>query len=110
MAKDKHYNCMIHSARWLRLRRDKLGDSPLCERCEEEGRHNLATEVHHVIPVEDGMTWQETERLMYDYHNLRALCHACHVKTHQEMGRSGKLYAQRKRVNGIKRFIEKFIG
>jgi 5-methylcytosine-specific restriction endonuclease McrA len=109
MAKDKDYQKMIHTSRWMRLRRDKLSDYPLCERCEEEGRHSLAVEVHHVIPVEDGLTRQEKERLMFDYHNLRALCHDCHVKTHMEMGRSGKAYAERKRKNGIRRFIDRFI-
>lgn len=101
---------MIHTGRWLRLRRDKLSDYPLCERCEEEGRKTLAVEVHHVIPVEDGLTKQEKERLMFDYHNLRALCHDCHVKTHMEMGRSGKAYAERKRKNGIVAFAKKFLG
>ena len=109
MAKDKDYQKMIHTSRWVRLRRDKLSDYPLCERCEEEGRHSLAVEVHHVIPVEDGLTRQEKERLMFDYHNLRALCRDCHVKTHMEMGRSGKAYAERKRKSGIRRFIDKFI-
>lgn len=51
MAKDKDYIRMIHTARWLRLRRDKLTVQPLCERCEEEGRLAPATEVHHVLPV-----------------------------------------------------------
>ncbi len=109
MAKDKDYQKMIHTSRWLRLRRDKLSDYPLCERCEEEGRHSLAVEVHHVIPVEDGLTRQEKERLMFDFHNLQTLCHGCHVKTHMEMGRSGKAYAERKRQSSIKRFMNKFI-
>ena len=109
MGKDRDYRRMIHTARWLRLRRDKLGDFPLCERCEEEGRHTPAVEVHHVIPVEDGVTRQEKERLMFDYFNLRALCHDCHVKTHVEMGRSGKAYAERRQKEGIKRFVAKFL-
>ncbi len=109
MAKGKDYIRMIHTRRWLRLRRDKLSDCPLCERCEEEGRHALAVEVHHVRPVEDGLTMQDKERLMYDYHNLRALCHDCHVKTHTEMGRSGKAYADRKAKEGVKRFLNKFL-
>ncbi len=100
---------MIHTGRWLRLRRDKLSDFPLCERCEEEGRHSLAVEVHHVVPVEDGVTRQEKERLMFDYFNLRALCHDCHVKTHVEMGRSGKAYAERRAKDGLRRFVNKFL-
>ena len=109
MARDNDYRRMIHTGRWLRLRRDKLSDFPLCERCEEEGRHSLATEVHHVVPVEDAVTRQDKERLMFDYHNLRALCHDCHVRTHTEMGRSGRAYAERREKNGIRRFIGKFM-
>lgn len=75
---------MIHTERWLRLRRAKLTRAPLCERCSEEGRTSAATEVHHVKPVEDGLTCREKERLMFDYHNLRALCHDCHVRTHSK--------------------------
>ena len=39
--------------------------------------------------VEDAMTQTEMRRLMFDVHNLRSMCHDCHVKTHTEMGRSG---------------------
>ena len=109
MAKDKDYKKLIHTTRWLRLRRDKLSDFPLCERCEEEGRVTAATEVHHIIPVENGLTRQEKERLMYDYTNLKALCHDCHVKTHTEMGRCGKEQAKSRAKNPLLRFVEKFM-
>lgn len=109
MAKDKDYKRMIHTARWLKLRRDRLSDYPLCERCEAEGRHTLAVEVHHVIPVENGITRQEKERLMFDYFNLQALCHGCHVKTHTEMGRSGKAYAEKTAKSRLRRFADKFL-
>lgn len=94
MAKDKDYKRMIHTSRWLKLRRDKLSDYPLCERCEQMGKVTAATEVHHVHPVEMGLTRQDKERLMYDYFNLRSLCHDCHVQTHVEMGRCGKVQAK----------------
>lgn len=68
-----------------------------------------ATEVHHVIPVEDGLTRAEKERLMYDYSNLRALCHDCHVRTHTEMGRCGKAQARNRAAEHLKRFKEKFL-
>ena len=90
MAKDKDYRRLIHTAQWVRLRRAKLTAFPLCERCREEGRLAPATEVHHIRPVEEGLTLREKEQLMFDPHNLRALCHECHVKTHTEMGRCGK--------------------
>lgn len=81
---------MITGARWQRLRRQVLGEHPLCERCAEEGYVKAASEVHHVRPAESGATPDERERLMYDPGNLRALCHECHVKTHIELGRSGR--------------------
>ena len=109
MAKDKDYIKLIHTTRWLRLRRDKLSDFPLCGRCEEEGRGAAATEVRHIIPVGGGLSRQEKERLMYDYTNLRALCHDCHVKTHTEMGRCGKEQARNRARDHITRFVKKFL-
>lgn len=100
---------MIHTAHWLRLRKAKLSACPLCERCAEEGLTRAATEVHHVTPVEDGLTLREKERLMFDYHNLRALCHECHVRTHVEMGRSGKRQARKRAEEHLKRFADKFV-
>ncbi len=109
MAKDKDYIRFIHTARWLRLRRDKLSDYPLCERCEELGKVTAATEVHHIIPVENGLTRAEKERLMFDYFNLKALCHECHVKVHTDMGRCGKVQAKNRAKEHLKRFVNKFL-
>lgn len=109
MAKDKDYNRLIHTSKWLKLRRWKLSGHPLCERCEEEGRMTAATEVHHIKPVEDGLTKSDKEMLMFDRYNLRALCHDCHVKTHVEMGRCGKEHAKRKSKEHLQEFINKFL-
>lgn len=109
MAKDQDYNRLIHTTKWLRLRRDKLSGYPLCERCEELGRVTAATEVHHVIPVESGLSKQEKERLMYDYFNLKALCHECHVKVHTDMGRCGKAQAKNRAKEHLKRFVKRFL-
>ena len=40
MAKDKEYIKLIHTSRWLRLRRDVLSAHPLCQACEAEGLLN----------------------------------------------------------------------
>lgn len=109
MAKDKDYKRLIHTERWLLLRRDKLTAYPLCERCRAQGVISAATEVHHVKPVEDGLTYREKAALMFDRHNLQALCHDCHVKTHTEMGRSGKEQAKRRAKEHLQRFKEKFL-
>ncbi len=108
MTKDKDYNRLIHTVRWLKLRKSKLSDHPLCERCEEEGRITAATEVHHHVPVEYAITYAEKARLMYDPNNLRALCHNCHVKTHTEMGRSGRDATKRRTAEQVKKIVKKF--
>lgn len=110
MAKDKDYRRLIHTAQWVRLRRAKLTAFPLCERCMEEGRLAPATEVHHIRPVEEGLTLREKEQLMFDPHNLRALCHECHVKTHTEMGRCGKKQAKERAEAYLLRFKDRFMG
>ena len=109
MAKDKDYIKLLHAARWIKLRHKKLSKNPLCERCKEEDRITPATEVHHITPVEVGLTRQDKERLAYDWHNLKALCHDCHVKTHAEMGRSGKVQVKNRTREHLKRFAEKFL-
>lgn len=109
MAKDKDYIRMIHTGRWLRLRRAKLTSDPVCERCLAEGRITPSQEVHHVTPVEDGLTARDKRTLMYDPHNLQALCHDCHVKTHMELGRCGKAHARRRAAEHRERFIKKFL-
>lgn len=107
---DSLYRRMIHSAQWARLRRSKLAVCPLCERCQAEGRLRAATEVHHVVPVDDAMSASDKRRLMFDPHNLRALCHDCHVQTHTEMGRSGAAQARRRQTALLDDFRRKFLG
>lgn len=58
-----------YTATWSRLRRMKLADSPLCQRC---GR--AATLVHH----RDRDTGNSSED------NLESLCSACHRCEHKE--------------------------
>lgn len=108
MAKDKDYIKLIHTSRWMRLRRDTLTAHPLCERCHSEGYVTPATEVHHRRPVDEGINYNEKYRLMYDPNNLCALCHDCHVKVHTEMGRSGKEATRRRNAEQVRRVIVKF--
>lgn len=86
----------------------KLTQNPICERCAEEGRLSAATEVHHIIPVETGRTPQEKARLMFDVHNLRALCHECHVRSHTEMGRSGKAATAMRNARWLADFARRY--
>lgn len=110
MAKDKEYNQLIHTGRWLRLRRDVLTAHPICQRCEHEGKITPATEVHHVRPVEEAVGKAERRQRMYDPANLRALCHDCHVRTHTELGRCGKAATKKRNAEQTRQVIEKFFG
>lgn len=110
MAKDKDYIKLIHTQRWLRLRRDKLTAQPLCEECRKAGFVTAATEVHHRVPVEYGLSYWQKERLMFDAGNLVALCHDCHVKAHMEMGRGGKAATKRRNEAQISEAKARFFG
>ena len=108
MAKDKDYIKLIHTSQWLQLRKEILTKRPLCERCQEQGIITAATEVHHVRPVEEAYSYGDKVQRMYDPHNLRALCHDCHVKTHTEMGRSGKEATKKRNAEHVAQVIKKF--
>ena len=110
MAKDADYIKLIHTTQWLNLRHQVLSEHPLCQRCEDEGYITAAVEVHHRRPVEHGLTFKDKERLMFDRGNLVALCHACHVAVHKEIGRSGKVATRRLNDEKMKEIIGKFFG
>ncbi len=109
MAKNEDYNRLIRSSRWKRLRARKLTRNPLCEDCEERGRTALATEVHHVRPVEDAAGRREMESLMFDPHNLRSLCHDCHIRTHTELGRNSKERVRQRNESRLEGFKRRFL-
>lgn len=87
---DDHYNkyerdpaTRKHYGRsWKRIRDRFLGEHPLCERCQKEGRLTPAEEVHHIVPLSKGGN-NSTE-------NLMSLCKSCHsATTAKEGGRWG---------------------
>ncbi len=108
MAKDKDYNKMIHSSRWVKLRRSVLSGEPLCRRCKAQGFITLAVELHHIIPVEEGLTIADKERLMFNPSNLMPLCHRCHVDIHIELGRGGKEANVRRTGKKLEEFKKSF--
>lgn len=82
-----HYRKMINSARWRDTRKQAMRRAEyLCEDCQLHGRVTLATEVHHVRPVEWAHTDRQREALMFDLRNLVALCHECHRTRHRTLG------------------------
>jgi 5-methylcytosine-specific restriction endonuclease McrA len=63
-------NPKYQSARWARIRAQKLRNSPVCEQCHEEGRITPAKAVDH----KDGDPDNDAPE------NLRSMCIACHSR------------------------------
>ena len=75
---------MLNSRRWRRLRAAYLSTHPVCEDCEENGRTTIATEVHHIRPIETcAGRALDMQELAFNPCNLRALCKACHIEAHR---------------------------
>lgn len=110
MAKDKDYISLINSMRWRRLRAAILAKEPICQRCKSDGRLTLASEVHHVIPVESTPDFEEKRRLAYDPLNLMPLCHACHVSIHRSLGKGGKEETKRRNKAETADFLAYYFG
>ncbi len=109
MSKNKDYKKLIHTVRWLRLRKEVLSGHPLCQMCEKEGRMSVATEVHHIVPCETAVNARDMESLMYDRHNLVALCHRCHVEVHMALGKGGRQSRRERADTRLQDFKEKFL-
>ena len=61
------------TTRWRRFRAWYLGEHPLCEICQAEGRTVPAVIVDHIHELKDGGA-------PYDESNAMSLCAACHNK------------------------------
>lgn len=86
MADSVKYKKLICSSEWRKLRNSVISEHPVCQRC---GR--VASRcVHHVTPVESGVSDVDMERLAYSRSNLVALCYQCHKEVHLEMCRCAK--------------------
>lgn len=103
------YKKLINSTRWRLLRAEKMRANPLCEECDANGRSTLATEVHHITPVESVPYEKDMERLMFSYSNLRSLCSDCHHTVHKEMFSQTKEAIQANNRRATERFAEKFL-
>lgn len=65
---------------WKRIRDRHIATHPLCEMCKRQGRITPAEEVHHIKPLSQGGT--------HDDSNLMSLCKECHSRiTAREGGR-----------------------
>lgn len=64
---------------WRIIRRRYIGQHPLCEECLKRGLAVPAEHVHHIVPLADGGTNDES--------NLMSLCKSCHSRIHLELRR-----------------------
>jgi len=81
--KPVHKNDNSHyDRRWRAFREVYLAKHPLCLECQNAGRLTPATEIHHIIPVEDDGTDRED--------NLMPLCKSCHARKTAEGSRFGR--------------------
>ena len=68
---------------WRKIRDEYISRHPLCVICSAHGVIEKATDVDHIVPLEQGGTNDEA--------NLQALCHKCHSrKTHDEVFGKGR--------------------
>ena len=85
---NKNYHKLLSHSRWRELRSRYLASHPLCEECERAGKTTIATCVHHIRPVEAQATPALMMQAAYDWHNLEALCEACHEARHKMCNRA----------------------
>ena len=109
MSRNKTYIRLINSKEWKVLRRKKLTDSPVCECCESHDRVTIATEVHHITPVESVSSESQMRRLMFNYSNLMSVCHACHSDIHRQMFSHTRSAIKANNERITEAFIEKYL-
>jgi len=63
---------------WRKKRDSYAKSQPVCERCLLKGLYVPVEEVHHIKPLSEGGTHEES--------NLISLCKSCHSKIHAERG------------------------
>lgn len=74
--RDSKYKEFYNSKEWRMLKEKKLQDEQY--RCEFEKCNKLATEVHHIIPIQIEAGWNRK----LDYNNLMCLCVEHHNLKH----------------------------
>lgn len=109
MKRTRDYTTLMSATRWRKLRAKYLTAHPLCEECEARGLAVCAKEVHHITPIETGTDFHDMETLAYDYNNLQALCHACHVAKHIALHSKSKASNIQRQQQQIEAFKKKFL-
>ncbi len=63
---------------WKQNRDIHIAQHPLCEVCKRKGRLTPAEEVHHIVPLSQGGTHEES--------SLMSLCKSCHSEITAKSG------------------------
>ena len=104
------YHSLLNTTAWRSLRKAHLGREPFCHDCATAGVLTPATEVHHITPVATVRDPERMRRMAFDPHNLVGLCHACHVKRHESMGKGTAKENARRQSAAAREFMKKFYG
>ena len=64
------------TTKWKKLRKRKLQQKPLCERCEQMGLTVAAEIAHHIVPISEGGP------PFPDLDGLESMCTPCHSSHH----------------------------
>lgn len=107
MAHSKLYVKLMNSREWCETRARKMNESPLCERCKEQGFVTAARCVHHIIPVESGRTEKECHDLCMRWTNLQSLCFHCHAEIHKAERYHTKDTHKQREDERLQRWIER---
>jgi 5-methylcytosine-specific restriction protein A len=92
------------------LRAQKLAETKyLCENCLAKGRTTPAAVVHHVKPVEAGISDMQMRSLCFDYSNLQSLCHECHNEAHRELKSYAKESVKNRNTQRTGLFVSRFL-
>jgi 5-methylcytosine-specific restriction protein A len=80
----KERGSLYRKAKWLRTREAVLSQEPWCRACKGDGRETLATQVDHIVPVEQGGD-------KWNLAGLQPLCSSHHgQKTRREQRNRGE--------------------
>lgn len=109
MSRNHIYKRLINSKEWKLLRNKKLMNNPVCEECDKLKRSRLATEVHHIVPVESVPTESRMKTLMFSYSNLMSLCHECHSDIHRQMFSHTKESVKANNERKTESFVDRFL-
>ena len=86
---------VYNNARWRSARSTHLQRNPFCVMCLQQGRHELASAVDHIVPHKleqalmsrDNVKIKQAQKLFWDSSNYQSLCDTHHSSTKQRMER-----------------------